>query len=162
MHEASYTLFQYCSVRGMPATISDSMPQWSSPRRILKNPGRTPGARQFPCLTECPRRPGNGGSPLDTDSFVLLTVIPPVGVPGVSSQPVGGPVFDPPAQDPDRVASDLLPGHVLVHPCKAAPTHQQLSPHRALPAFKIFDMKKQRPAEKGFLVFFWGGFSLFG
>lgn len=27
-----------CDYIGIPATISDSMPQWSSPRRILKYP----------------------------------------------------------------------------------------------------------------------------
>lgn len=43
--DQSYILFQYCSVLGMPATTSDSMPQWSSPRRILKKPGRTPRAK---------------------------------------------------------------------------------------------------------------------
>lgn len=138
MHEVGYILFQYCSVRGMPATISDSMPQWSSPRRILKKPGRTPGAHQSSHRTECPRRPGNRGQPPpDTDSVVLLTVIPPVGVPGVGSQPVGGPIFDPPAQDPDRMASDLLPGHVLVHPCKAAPQNVNGFPTQSSASFQI-------------------------
>lgn len=56
--DQGYTLFQYCSVLGMPATISDSMPQWSSPRRILKKPGRTSRAKSQPPRHATKKREG--------------------------------------------------------------------------------------------------------
>lgn len=45
------------------------------------------------------------------------TVVSPVAVPGVSSQPVGGPVLLPPAKDLNSVTSKDLPCHMLVDPC---------------------------------------------
>lgn len=44
-----------CGYIGIPATISDSMPQWSSPRRILKYPEVTKenGADEANACTLC-------------------------------------------------------------------------------------------------------------
>lgn len=48
---------------------------------------------------------------------LLLTIITPVGVPGVGTKPVGNSIFNPPAQDLDGMPSHSRPWHMLIHSC---------------------------------------------
>lgn len=45
----------------------------------------------------------------------LLTVVAPVSVPGVSTEPVRDTTLLPPAQDLDGVAAHSSAGHMLIH-----------------------------------------------
>lgn len=102
---------------GIPAIISDSIPHSSLPRLILKKPGKSKIIYVIISVHF------SNLSIYFSQTFVRRkekqcpTVVSPVAVPGVSGQPVGGPILLSPAKDLNSMASKEVPCHMLVDPC---------------------------------------------